>query len=156
MLWVYIFLWELKYSKLSEIIFFKYFIYLFDTEREITSRQRGRQREREEAGSLLSREPDVRLDPRTLRSWPELKAEALTHCATQVPRRSTFLKILFIYLRERKRDSSSRKSSRQREKQAPHWAESPMRGSIPGPWDHDLSRRQMLNWQIPRRPWPYF
>ena len=40
---------------------------------EITSRQRGRQRERErereeEAGSLLSREPDVGLDPRTLRS----------------------------------------------------------------------------------------
>jgi len=23
-------------------------------------------------------------------------------------------------------------------------AGSPMRGSIPGPWDHDLSRRQML------------
>ena len=41
----------------------KYFIYLI----EITSRQRGRQRERE-AGSLLSREPDVGLDPRTLGS----------------------------------------------------------------------------------------
>ena len=44
------------------------FIYLT----EITSRQRGRQRERErerereeEAGSPPSREPDVRLDPRT-------------------------------------------------------------------------------------------
>ena len=29
--------------------------------------------------------------------------------------------------------------------QAPHWAGSPMWDSIPGPWDHDLSRRQVLN-----------
>ena len=46
------------------MIFLKDFIYLT----EITSRQRGRQREREreeEAGSLLSREPDLGLDPRT-------------------------------------------------------------------------------------------
>ena len=36
---------------------------------EITSRQKGRQRVREEeAGSLLSREPDVWLDPRTVGS----------------------------------------------------------------------------------------
>ena len=30
-----------------------------------------------EAGSSLSREPDIGLDPRTLRSWPEPKAERL-------------------------------------------------------------------------------
>ena len=35
---------------------------------------------------------------------------------------------------------------RQREKQTPHWAGSPMRGSIPGPRDHDLSPRQTLVW----------
>ena len=52
---------------LKNNFFLKDFIYLFDTEREITSRQRGRPRE-EEAGSLLSREPDVGLDPRTLGS----------------------------------------------------------------------------------------
>ena len=35
----------------------------------------GSERERErEADSLLSREPDARLDPRTLRSGPEPKA----------------------------------------------------------------------------------
>jgi len=29
-----------------------------------------------EADSLMSREPDAGLNPRTLRSWPELKADA--------------------------------------------------------------------------------
>ena len=38
-------------------------------------REAGRERE-EEAGSPLSGEPDSGLDPRTLRSRPELKAEA--------------------------------------------------------------------------------
>ena len=33
---------------------------------------------------------------------------------------------------------------RQREKQTPRWAGSLTRGSIPGPWDQDLSRRQTL------------
>jgi len=28
---------------------------------------------------------------------------------------------------------------RERERQAPRWAGSPTWGSIPGPWDHDLS-----------------
>ena len=65
------------------IVFFLKF-YLFIWQREITSRQRGRQRE-EEAGSLLSREPDAGLHPRTLRSWPEPKAEILIHWATQAP-----------------------------------------------------------------------
>ena len=53
-------------------------------ERSQVGREAGRERE-EEAGSLLSREPNVGLDPRTLESSPESKAEALTHRATQVP-----------------------------------------------------------------------
>ena len=51
---------------------------------------------------------------------------------------------LFIWQRE----ITSRQRGRQREteeEQAPCWAESPMRDFIPGPWDHDLSRRQRLN-----------
>ena len=51
-------------------------------------------------------------------------------------------KFSFIYLRER--DKAETGGKRQREKQTPQWAGSLMR-SIPGPWDHDLSRRQMLN-----------
>ena len=47
--------------------FFKDFIYLFDRERLQVGREAGRERE-EEAGSLLSRQLDVGLDPRTLRS----------------------------------------------------------------------------------------
>ena len=34
---------------------------------------------------------------------------------------------------------------REREKNTPNWAESPIRGSISGPWDYDPSQRQMLN-----------
>ena len=41
------------------------FIYLTDRDHRYAGRQRERE---EEAGSLLSREPDAGLDPRTLRS----------------------------------------------------------------------------------------
>jgi len=42
--------------------------------------------------------------------------------------------------RERQRASTSRRSGRQKEKQAPRVIErSPMRDLIPEPWDHDLS-----------------
>ena len=47
-----------------------------------------------------------------------------------------FLKTLFE--RESVWESTSGREG-QREKQTPHWAGSPMRGSNPGPWDHDLS-----------------
>lgn len=57
-----------------------------------------------------------------------------------------FLKILFLfYLTEREITSRQRGRQRERGKQAPCWAESPMRDSIPGPRDHDLSRRQLSN-----------
>ena len=60
----------------------------------------------------------------------------------------------FIYLfdrhketeREWERESTSRGSWRQSEKQASCQVESPTRGSIPGPWDHDLSQMQTLNY----------
>ena len=50
--------------KLGKYFFFKDFIYLFDRERAQVGREAGRERERE-AGSLLSRELDMGLDPRT-------------------------------------------------------------------------------------------
>ena len=56
------------------MVFFLRF-YLFERERE--SRQAGEAAEGEgEAGSPLSREPDVGLDPTTLGSRPEPKADA--------------------------------------------------------------------------------
>ena len=70
-------------------IFFN-FIYLFDRERSQVGREAGRERGRK-AGSPLSREPDAGLNPRTLGSWPEPKAEALTHWATQAPRKCAIL-----------------------------------------------------------------
>ena len=55
--------------------FFKIFTYLFDTERQRA--QAGVTAEGEaEVGSPLSKEPDVGLRPRTLRSGPELKVDA--------------------------------------------------------------------------------
>ena len=63
---------------------------------------------------------------------------------------------LFIYLREK--EHKQREQQRQREKQATWGAGSPMWGSIPGSWDHDSNRRQMLNrWSHPGTPnSPYF
>jgi len=56
-----------------------------------------------------------------------------------------FFWILFIYLRERDRDRESTRGE-ERERQAPRRAGgSPMWDLIPGPRDHDLSRRQLLN-----------
>ena len=42
--------------------------------------------------------------------------------------------------------SINRRSSKEREKHAPPGAGSRTQGSIPGPWDHDLSQRRMPNW----------
>ena len=47
------------------LLLFKDFIYFFDRQRSQVGREAGRE---EEAGSPQSREPDVGLDPRTLRS----------------------------------------------------------------------------------------
>ena len=58
-------------------LFFKDFIYLFERqhEREREHEQRGQGKGEGEADSLLNREPDVDLDPRTLGPWPEPKAD---------------------------------------------------------------------------------
>ena len=56
-----------------------------------------------------------------------------------------FFKILFIHLTECMWESTRRLSSREREKQTPCQAGSPMWGLIWGPQDHDLSQRQMSN-----------
>ena len=56
-----------------------------------------------------------------------------------------FFKVLFIFLTERERTHRQSSKQREREKQAPRWAESPIWGSILGSWDHDLSQRQTLN-----------
>ena len=56
-----------------------------------------------------------------------------------------FFKILFIWESEREQELRGGEGQREREKQTPHWARSPMQDWNPGPWDHDLSRRQTLN-----------
>ena len=57
-----------------------------------------------------------------------------------------FLRLyLFIWQREHANTSRGSHRQREREKQAPHWAGNLMQGLIPGPWDHNLSWRQMPN-----------
>ena len=69
----------------------------------------------------------------------------------------TFLKIL-ISERERERESASgggAERERVNPKQAPNSAQSPTWGSIPCPWDHELSRNQESDAELtepPRHP----
>ena len=65
----------------------------------------------------------------------------------------------FIYSFERRWESEQARvgptrveGPREREKQTPRWAGSPTRGSTPGLWGQDLSRRQMLNHQATQVP----
>ena len=59
------------------LFFFKVFIYSFDREREKECTEAGEAVEGEgEAGSPLSQEPDVGLNPKTQGSGPEPKADA--------------------------------------------------------------------------------
>ena len=64
---------------------------------------------------------------------------------SNIPKRKSidigsFLKDL-IYLFDREHKQGEQET----EKQMPHWAGSLSGGFIPGPWDHDLSWKQMLN-----------
>ena len=54
-----------------------------------------------------------------------------------------FKKILFIREREREKAWTG-EGQREREKQTPRWAGSSLWDSMPGPWNHDLTWRQML------------
>ena len=63
--------------------FLKICIHLRVTERDQEHEQMGGSEEEGEADSSLSREPNARVDPRTPRSCPELKADTLP---TEPPR----------------------------------------------------------------------
>ena len=69
----------LFYRDLRDVdFFFKDFIYLFERERQTVSKKGNPNRgvREEEAGSQRSREPHVGLNPRSLGSRPEPKADA--------------------------------------------------------------------------------
>ena len=61
-------------------------------------------------------------------------------------------KILFTYLTERQKSREREREHKQGQQKGEGEAGSPLRwepmlpGSIPGPWNHDLGWRQMLNW----------
>ena len=72
----------------------KNFFFKFIWQTEITSRQRGRRREREEeAGSLLSREPGAGLDSQDLETMTWAEGRGLTHWAIQAPQCAHILKV---------------------------------------------------------------
>ena len=66
--------------------------------------------------------------------------------------------LLFFYFRESVSGvGEQRESNRENPKLAPHLTWNPMQGSIPQPWDHDLSRNQESDAQTtesPRHPAP--
>ena len=94
-------------------------IYLFDTERERERTHKHKHREQQaegerEAGSLLKREPNVGLDPSSLRSWPERKTDAQP---TEPPRCP--YKLIFKWKKRRvskKKQGKSREMEREHEK----------------------------------------
>ena len=51
----------------------------------------------------------------------------------------------YLFERQRAREHELGEGQMERERQTPRWAGSPMQGSIPGSWDHDLSWRQKFN-----------
>ena len=66
------------------------------------------------------------------------------------------LKILFIYLRETERSQAGGGAEGEGEASSPLSKEPNLglRGLIPGPWDHDLSQREVINWlSHPGVPW---
>jgi len=56
-----------------------------------------------------------------------------------------FKDFIYLFEREKMRETAHERGEGQREKQTPCRAGSPMRDSIQGLQDHDLSRRQSLN-----------
>ncbi|XP_054363588.1 phosphoserine phosphatase isoform X2 [Mirounga angustirostris] len=64
-----------------------------------------------------------------------------------IPSTNVFANRLKFYFNEKEKEREHKQGElqREREKQAPHRAGGPMWDSIPRPWDHDPSRRQMPN-----------
>lgn len=60
--------------------------------------------------------------------------------------------MLFIYFCVREWMREHEWGERQREKKTTHWSGSPMRDSIPRPWDPDLSQRQVLTDRATQAP----
>ena len=56
-----------------------------------------------------------------------------------------FKNILFIHLREREHEWEWREGQRKGRSRLPAEGGSPTQGLVPGPQDHDLSQRQVLN-----------
>ena len=63
---------------------------------------------------------------------------------------------LFIWQRDNEREREHKQGARERKKQAPSGAGSPMWGSIPEPWDHTLNQRQTLNDCATQAPLKFF
>ena len=100
-------------------------------------------------GNTSGRRASGRRERRWTTVWNGVNTDVSLH--PQCTERKWFLlffKDLFIWQRERACASTSRGSSRGRggSRLTPCWAGGLVWGLIPGPWDHDLSRRQPLNW----------
>ena len=66
-------IWAHEWNHMVFVIALKLYLFIWQIERE---REWAKAEGVGEAGSPLNREPDVGLDPKTLRPWPEPKADA--------------------------------------------------------------------------------
>ena len=117
----------------QHFIIFKDVIYLWETRRE---RQRHRQREKQAPCG----EPDEGLDPRTLGSWLEPKADTqpLSH-----PGDPSLFYFKDIFVSERERvEGKVKEGERESLKPTRCWSWSSKWSLILWPWDHDTNRNQ--------------
>ena len=94
--------------------------------------------------------PRCQFSPRIICRFNTVSVKVPTSWFWNIYSQGLFLKYLFIYclrfyLFETVRELEQGEGQREREKQTPHWAGSPMCGLIPGPQDHDLTWRQQVN-----------
>lgn len=98
----------------SKLLFFNFLKDLFIWDRATEREGRGRVRGEGEAGSLLSRDPDMGPDPRTLRAIMSRKEDrCLTDWATHAPH-SKFLEVNFVVAKFRIQSTSDYSLLRQK------------------------------------------
>ena len=100
------------------------------------------------SGRRVQSRGDWRQDSELRTGWPgiwmgDLTSKGIRYHQRDVFSSSSFLKTLFIWERERERKAQAGGGA-EGEADSP-LSKKPNAGLIPGPWDHDLSWRQMLN-----------
>ena len=143
--------WMVYFLMIKKIVFNVY-LFLREKESELgRGREKRRQRKLKQApGSELSAQSSMQgLNSWTMKSWPELKLDALPTEPPRCPSSDFFFKFVYLFWEREKAwvGEGQRERERERERenlhQAPRSAQSPMWGSISQtvrPWSQPKSR----------------